>query len=290
MSNSEYTFMQVVDGKGGSFSQKGDTGVSEGVKTLQTYLKEIGYTISDASGRFQSSTKKAVEGFQYELGITQDGIAGQGTCLRLNTVHSSKYFNKYGKPLSTSQWGQSKILAGNFNDTDLLARIILAESGYENLDDEKGVAIVIKNRSVNSSSRYWETPEKYPKASIYARVIGKSSQYATANSSNAIARVPRRGYHGKQADGFIDPAWKKAVSLAGHIIDGTKISVTAYKVDGLSISSQTKTINTTDNKQYLNQTAWSLYKSYYDSGDVVASVQPLTFLTTTKSNFIYKTK
>ena len=86
MSNSDYTFMQVVEGNG-SFSQKGDTGVSQGVKTLQTYLKEIGYTISDASGRFQSSTKKAVEGFQYELGITQDGVAGSGTCLRLNTVH-----------------------------------------------------------------------------------------------------------------------------------------------------------------------------------------------------------
>ncbi len=57
MSNSDYTFMQVVEGNG-SFSQKGDTGVSQGVKTLQTYLKEIGYTISDASGRFQSSTKK----------------------------------------------------------------------------------------------------------------------------------------------------------------------------------------------------------------------------------------
>ncbi len=289
MSNSDYTFIQVVEGRG-SFSQQGDTGVSQGVKTLQTYLKEIGYTISDASGRFQSSTKKAVEGFQYELGITQDGVAGPGTCLRLNTVHSSKYFNKYGKPLNTSQWGQSKILAGNFNDTDLMARIILAESGYENLDDEKGVAIVIKNRSVNSSSRYWETSEKYPKASIYARVVGKPSQYATANSSNEIARVPRRGYHGKQADGFIDPAWKKAVNLAGNIIDGTKISVTAYKVNGLSISSQTKTINTTDNKQYLNQTAWSLYKSYYDSGDVVTSVQPLAFLTTAKSNVIFKVK
>lgn len=287
MANSDYTFSQVVNGTG-SFSQAGDTGYSAGVATLQSYLKQIGYTITDTNGRFQSTTLSAVKKFQYELGISDDGVAGQKTCVRLNKVHSSEYFNTYGKPITSAQWGTANILAGNFNDVDLMARIILAESGYKNTTDEKGVAIVIKNRSVNSSSTYWASSSSYPKASIYARVIGKSSQYSSANAGNTTAQTPRRGVYGTESDGFIDPAWKAAVDLAKDIVNGTKISVTGYKVNGTTVSSTTMSIDTSNNKDYLNQTAWSLYKSNYDAGKVVSSIQPLTFSSSSGSNVIYK--
>lgn len=256
--------------------------------TLQTYLKQVGYTITDASGRFQSTTLSAVKGFQYELGISNDGVAGQNTCIRLNAVHASEYFNTYGKPITSAQWGQANILKGNFNDVDLMARIILAESGYKNTTDEKGVAIVIKNRSVNSNSAYWASSADYPNASIYARVIGKASQYASANAGNETAQAPRRGIYGYEADGFIDPGWKEAVDLAKNIVNGIIISVSAYKVDGTDISSTMMTINTTNNKNYLNQTAWSKYVSNYNAGKVDSTVQPLTFSSTSGSNVIYK--
>lgn len=287
LNNSSYTFAQVVAGTG-SFSVGGDTGYSGGVATLQSYLKEIGYTITDANGRYQSTTEKAVKNFQYEFGITQDGSAGPKTCLRLNTVHSSEYFNVYGKPLSESCWGQSYILTGALDDVDLLARIIYAEGKPDNTNDEKGVAIVIKNRSVNTSSQYWASAKDYPKASIYARVIGKKSQYSTANSSNTAARNPRRGYGGNEANGFIDPKWKTAVDLGKDIVNDTKISVTAYKVTGLTISTSTMTVNTTTNKDYLNQKAWKAYKADYEEGDVSSAVQPLTFATSQTCNVIYK--
>ncbi len=76
MANSDYTFRDVVLGTG-SFSMEGDTGYSNGVNTLQQYLRRIGYTIRDSSGRFQSGTRNAVIGFQNEMGITANGIAGQ---------------------------------------------------------------------------------------------------------------------------------------------------------------------------------------------------------------------
>ena len=48
MANSSYTFAQVVGGTG-FFSKSQDTGYSAGVRDLQTYLRNIGYTISDAN-------------------------------------------------------------------------------------------------------------------------------------------------------------------------------------------------------------------------------------------------
>lgn len=288
MANSDYTYTQVVNGNG-SYSKSGDTGYASGVATLQTYLKKIGYTISDTSGRFQSTTYSAVKNFQYELGITQDGVAGQATCIRLKAVYSSEYYNTYGKPLSDSAWGRDNILAGNFDDVDLLARIILAESGYSNTSDEEGVALVIKNRSVNTSSTYWASSTTYPNASIYARVVGKASQYDTAKSGNEIAQTPRRGLKGTESDGFIDPAWKNAVELAKDIVDGAKITATGYTVSGTNINiGAKKSVNSSSNKDYLNQTAWSLYSSYYSNGKVSSSVKPITFSTSADSNVIYK--
>lgn len=48
MANSSYTFAQVVSGTG-FFSKSQDTGYAVGVRDLQTYLRNIGYTISDAN-------------------------------------------------------------------------------------------------------------------------------------------------------------------------------------------------------------------------------------------------
>lgn len=287
MANSDYTFTQVVNGTG-YFSRSQDTGVSQGVKDLQTYLKKIGYTIGDTSGRFQADTEEAVKKFQAELAIGVDGSAGPKTCVRLNAARNSEYYTTYGKPLSNSQWGRTKILAGNIEDVDLLARIILAESGYKNIDDQKGVAIVLKNRSVNSSSKYWESASLYPQASIYARVVGKDGHYGTVDVGTTDAQTPMRGYYGGEEEGFVDPGWKNAVDLAKAIVNGTTISVSAYKVSGKTVTSTKMTINTTSHKKYLNQIAWDQYVSWYNKGTIDTTVQPLTFKSTSGANVICK--
>lgn len=300
--NSDYNFEQIANGTvKGYFSQAQDTGYSKGVATLQNYLKAIGYVITDPAGRFQDSTRSAVENFQWELGITKDGIAGESTCFRLNIVRSSTYYTKYGHPLTDAQWGPANILNGNFGDVDLLARIILAESGYDNLLDEKGVAIVLKNRSVNTSSLYWASASLNPDASIYARVVAngynrnkptdyKNIHYQTCLVPNSTAQNPRRGFGGDQKADFIDPAWKNAVDLATAIVNGTSISVSAYKVSGRNVTTTKMTISTISNKNYLNQIAWNHYISWYNAGSIDTSVQPLTFSDKSGDNVICKAK
>ncbi len=76
--------------------------------------------------------------------------------------------------------------------------------------------------------------------------------------------------------------------MGKDIVNDTKISVTAYKVTGLTISSSTMTVNATTNKDYLNQKAWSAYKTDYEEGDVSSAVQPLTFASSQACNVIYK--
>jgi peptidoglycan hydrolase-like protein with peptidoglycan-binding domain len=194
MANSDYTFNQVLNGTG-SYSVSGDTGYSAGVETMQTYLSNVGYTIA-ADGRFGTGTKSAVTEFQRELGITQDGVAGQATITRINTVRSSAYWTSYGARLENSAWGQANILAGNFVNIDLLARIIYAEdNAYTNA--QGGIAIVIKKRS--GSTSYQASSTTYPNASVWARVVGKSGQYSTANAGTQNAQKPTRGYNGTSA-------------------------------------------------------------------------------------------
>ena len=117
-------------------------------------------------GDLAQGVKPCVKEFQRELGINQDGSAGPGTILRLNTVRSSSYYTKYGRRLESSEWGQNNILNGKFdtnNDSkiDMLARIIYAEH-TNNTDDQKGTAIVIKNRS--KTSGYYGAVDKVPLA------------------------------------------------------------------------------------------------------------------------------
>ena len=291
-SNADYTFQQVMNGIG-SFNEAGNTGSwSSGVEQLQEYLMEIGYTIENTLGFFLSDTTEAVKQFQYDCKISVDGDAGPETCRRLYAVHSSEYFRDYGWPIENSQWGVDNILAGKFNNVDLLARIILAESGYRNQNDEKGVALVLRNRVVNPNEKlYQASADVYPNASIYARVVG-NGHYSTAenDTKHPNALTPRRGYDGTKETGYIGPAWKMAVDLAKKIVNGTEISVTAYEVEGPIVKSSMMTVNTTSNKEYLNQQGWDLFQKTYAEQKVADAVQPLTFSTEDKCNVIFKYK
>ena len=88
MANSDYTYSQVLNGTG-RFTVDDDTGYSAGVSTMQSYLRNIGYTIADSSGRFQDSTLAAVKAFQAEWGITSSGTADQRTIQRLDVSRRS---------------------------------------------------------------------------------------------------------------------------------------------------------------------------------------------------------
>lgn len=274
MANSDYTWNDILNGNG-TLSINGGTAYSSGVYTLQTYLRNIGYSIT-ADGQFGNNTKNAVMGFQYELDITQDGIVGQGTATRLNTVKSIGYYSVYGSRLTSSQWGRNNILAGNFDNIDLVSRIIFAEVN-NNIEGQKGVGIVIKKRHSSNSSIYWESASTYPNASKWARVIGKNGQYGTTSTSCTDAKTPRRGVQGYASNNYVDPMWKNAVDTAMNMVNGYSFSATGYKVNGTTRTNTTITIPSNTSVAYYNQVAWSKYVSDYNAGLINTSVQPVTF-------------
>lgn len=274
MANSDYSWNDILNGYG-TLSINGGIAYSSGVYTLQTYLNNIGYSIT-ADGQFGNNTKNAVIGFQHELGITEDGIVGQATATRLNTVKSVGYYTVYGSRLTSSQWGRSQILAGNFDNIDLIARIIYAEV-TNNTEGQKGVGIVIKKRHSSNSSQYWESASSYPNASKWARVIGKSEQYATTSSSCTNAKTPRRGLGGNASNNYVDPKWKNAVDTAMKMVNGYSFSATGYKVSGTTRTNTTITVSHDTTVAYYNQVAWSKYVSDYNDGLINSSVQPVTF-------------
>ncbi len=274
MANSDYTWNDILAGNG-VLSLAGGTAYSSGVYTLQTYLMNIGYSITP-DGQFGNATRTAVIGFQHELAITEDGVVGQATATRLNTVKSVGYYTNYGSRLTSTQWGRSKILAGNFGNIDLLARIIYAED-TSNTEGQKGVGIVIKKRYNSSNSQYWESASSYPNASKWARVIGKSGQYATTSSDCTNAKTPRRGVGGNSSNNYVDPKWKNAVDTAMNMVNGYSFNATGYKVNGTTRTNTTVTVPSTTTTSYYNQVAWSKYVTDYNSGKINASVQPVTF-------------
>ena len=282
MANSSYTYTQVLNGTG-KFQMETNGAYSGGVKILQQRLNSIGYDIS-ADGYFGSGTEKAVKAFQTECSLVPvDGIAGKGTLTKLEQVRVSKYFNTYGYPLTSTDWGRDNILNGNFDDIDLLARVIYAENTSDQ-DDQKGVAIVIRNRkNAGESGGYMEKSSAFPDASVWARVVAKHTgsagvQYGTTNASCKNAYAPQRGYTGDDdnSDGVAD-AWANAVDLATKLKNGTTITVRGYKVNGLTVDTSTL-VSVTNQK---NQIASTHYKNKYNAGDkfsgtVISTAKTLT--------------
>lgn len=100
----------------------------EEVKKIQTALKNKGYFTSQIDGIYGTKTKKAVEQFQKDYGLTVDGIAGKNTLKALGISGS----NDYGDYSS--------------NDFELLARLISAESRGEPYLGQVAVGAVVLNR------------------------------------------------------------------------------------------------------------------------------------------------
>ncbi len=102
---------------------------SEEVRKIQTALKERGYFNSNIDGIFGTITKKAVERFQKDNGLTVDGIAGKNTLKALGITDGDDYYGGYSS-----------------SDYDLLARIISAESRGEPYLGQVAVGAVVLNR------------------------------------------------------------------------------------------------------------------------------------------------
>ena len=213
------SWADVKAGNGVYKKESSGSAVCAGVKTLQQYLKNIGYGSNNSGnivvdGNFGSVTETAVKYFQAECDLTVDGIVGKTTANALEAAQSNPRFtNSDYYPLNSSLFTYA-----NFpqSETSLVARIITAEHGYEDAagksihhEARHGVAKVLKNRKDRGGVTLYNS--SLPRT--YKNIIFAPGQYTTVSSSMAY-RV-RRG----------SKAFEQAVALAALIVAGSTPSM-----------------------------------------------------------------
>lgn len=133
------------------------------VKELQGRLKFLGYYNGSVDGSFGSRTKNAVTWFQWEFGLTSDGVVGSRTKQKLVKATSNWYASltedkKTGSTNTGSSGGggnsssgssntaQSNLLGLTENDLQLMANAVYGEARGESYEGQVAVAAVILNR------------------------------------------------------------------------------------------------------------------------------------------------
>lgn len=116
------TFIQTAQA---ATYRQGSSG--EGVKTIQTKLKNWGYYTGSVDGIYGSRTTEAIKYFQKSNGLTVDGVAGPAT------------LSKLGMSSGSGDSTQSNSIA-------LLAKVISAEARGEPYSGQVAVGAVILNR------------------------------------------------------------------------------------------------------------------------------------------------
>ena len=204
------TWSQVLAGNGVYKKESSSSAVCEGVKTLQTYLKAIGYGTNNVGnivvdGNFGSITETAVKYFQTECDLDDDGIVGSATANKLAQAQNKSIFkNENYFPLKSSLFKYSTY---PYSESSLVARIICAEHGSEgsgHYEGRIGVAKVLKNRKDSGGVTLYDNS----KPRDYKNIIFGANQYTTAAS--AMAYRVRRG----------STAFEEAVEYANDICAG----------------------------------------------------------------------
>ena len=205
------TWAQVKAGNAVYKKESTSTAVCDGVKTLQQYLKNIGYGSNNCGnivvdGNFGSVTETAVKYFQTECELTSDGIVGSATATKLEQVQTNSYFtNSNYYPLNSSLFTYNSY---PYNEISLVARIICAEHGYVgtgHADGRVGVAKVLKNRKDKGGVTLYDKN----KTRDFKNVIFGAGQYTTATS--AMAYRVKRG----------SSAFSEAVTYATMVCGGS---------------------------------------------------------------------
>ena len=108
---------------------------SDEVTMIQTKLKRWGYYNGEIDGIYGTKTLNAVKWFQSKNGLAVDGIAGPKTLAAMGIFNSNSSSNN----------------TNNSGDTNLLAKLVYAESRGEPYEGQVAVASVVLNRVKSSS-------------------------------------------------------------------------------------------------------------------------------------------
>lgn len=209
------SWADVVAGRAVYKKESSGSAVCAGVKTLQQYLKKIGYGANNVGtivedGNFGAITENAVKAFQKEMGYStsgQDGVVGSQTAGALVAAQTdSRFTNSNYFPLNATLHTYTNY---PYTQASLCARIICAEHGYTrnsgDTDARHGVAKVLRNRVVNGGVTLYDNTKTRDWKNV---IFGKNGQYTTANS--ALAYRVARG----------TSAFTEAIALANTITAG----------------------------------------------------------------------
>lgn len=209
------SWADVVAGRAVYKKESSGSAVCAGVKTLQQYLKKIGYGANNVGaivedGNFGTITENAVKAFQKEMGYStsgQDGVVGSQTASALVAAQTdSRFTNSNYFPLNATLHTYTNY---PYTQASLCARIICAEHGYTrnsgDTDARHGVAKVLRNRVVNGGVTLYDNTKTRDWKNV---IFGKGGQYTTANS--ALAYRVARG----------TSAFTEAIALANTITAG----------------------------------------------------------------------
>lgn len=156
------TWAQVLAGNGVYKKESSSSAVCEGVKTLQTYLKAIGYGANNVGnivvdGNFGSITESAVILFQKECGLDDDGIVGKNTATKLVAVQNDTWFTRpeyYPLKKDLMEYSTYPAMSSNeARERSIVVRAISSEHGYASYTSTGhqnariGVAKVMLNRT-----------------------------------------------------------------------------------------------------------------------------------------------
>ena len=117
-----------------AISRYGSSG--QEVKTIQEKLKRWGYYNGKIDGIYGTQTANAVKSFQRKVGLKVDGIAGEKTLEKMG-ITSSKATSNSSNTTSSN--------------TNLLGKLIYAESRGESYEGQVAVGAVVLNRVASSS-------------------------------------------------------------------------------------------------------------------------------------------
>lgn len=247
------SWSDVLAGRGTYRKESSGSAVCDGVKTLQQYLKDIGWgraTVIGSSsdltvdGNFGSKTEMAVKNFQYECGLTQDGIVGSQTAGKLESAHTDSHFTtqKY-YPLSESEWTYAT-LPSWVDEISLCARLICAEHSrngypYDDEDARAGIAKVLRNRK-KSSINFNEVN----RLKTFKAIIFGSGQFNPATGKSLSKKMARFVWRGA-GNGI---PWQQAINYATKLVNGQSISRAANVTNQLYFNGYTSKWSTTGKK------------------------------------------
>lgn len=97
--------------------EKGSEG--NAVKSLQNSLKELGYFSGDVTGYYGSQTSAAVKSYQAAMGLTQDGVAGADTLVKINQSSGS-----------TNASSSSALKLGDTGEEVMVLQRLLKNAGF----------------------------------------------------------------------------------------------------------------------------------------------------------------